>query len=388
MIRLLLLLLLLLLGLSLGPVLLNERGYVLIASSSWSMEMNFISLALVVVGAVAAFLILEWTIKWLVNLVKGTLNWLRGRKARKNKRAFAEGMAALDSADYARAAEQLDALDSSQFSGVDLLGAAQAAVKLGQWDKARDYWQKASEFDDTALPARMHLIEYELQQGNSKAALERIQQLPDKQARHPRVLNLWAQSLAQAGQWQQLQSQLKRWKKLLSDEDLQHWRKQCAEHIYAELASKEGAHPLKDYWQQLPRATRKDPAQQAAFISQLLAHGLHEDAQQALLEHQKKGPQPLLLPLFRELRLPNPAGAIKRLESWIKADNDDPELLSVLGQLAINAGDLILAEKALTRAIKLNPNQRDILLLARIKEDHQQTQDALELYKKSLHSAS
>ena len=111
---------------------------------------------------------------------------------------------------------------------------------------------------------------------------------------------------------------------------------------------------------------------------------MHNDAESLLIEYQKKHPVELLLPLFKQLRLANPAASIRKLESWIKQDDTNGELYSILGSLAFYSKDYILAEKALSRAIKLTQKQDDILLLANIKEVQQDEHQALVLYKKSL----
>ena len=92
----------------------------------------------------------------------------------------------------------------------------------------------------------------------------------------------------------------------------------------------------------------------------------------------------MLLPLYKELRLSHPTTALKQLEQWLKVDDMNVELLSTLGTLAYHANDLSLAEKALSKAIKLGNRQQDILLLAKIKESQQDDQQALALYKQSL----
>jgi HemY protein len=92
----------------------------------------------------------------------------------------------------------------------------------------------------------------------------------------------------------------------------------------------------------------------------------------------------MLLPLYKELKLSQPTTSLKQLEQWLKADDMNVELLSTLGAVAYNAKDFSLAEKALSKAIKLANRQQDILLLAKIKESQQDNQQALELYKQSL----
>ena len=60
------------------------------------------------------------------------------------------------------------------------------------------------------------------------------------------------------------------------------------------------------------------------------------------------------------------------------------DLLSALGHVAYNANDKVLAEKALSKAIKLGNRQEDLILMASIKESQNDQTQALQLYKQSM----
>jgi HemY protein len=241
----------------------------------------------------------------------------------------------------------------------------------------------ATTYDKSALAGKLCLIRDALQHHKPDEAITLIQSLSEKQQSQTAVLKLWAQALGQAGQWQELKDKLKGWKKALGN-DYEPLMQQASKGNFAEIASKEGASQLKQNWQSLPRATRKDPAQQAAYIQQLIEQGMHADAEEALLEYQHSGPHPLLVPLFKQIKLPNPTGAIKKLEDWLKKDDLNVELLSALGHIANNANDKVLAEKAIGKAIKLGNRQADLVLMASIKESQDDQKQALQLYKQSM----
>ncbi|WP_088331436.1 heme biosynthesis HemY N-terminal domain-containing protein [Lacimicrobium sp. SS2-24] len=388
MIRLLVLLALLTAGLVVGPFLIGHKGYVLIALGHWTIEMSVISLGLMVFAAIIGFLLLEWLVKRLLTLATGSRQWLGSWGERRRRKAFSQGLIALEENDLGEAQRQLAKVDSDHFSGLDLLLAAQAAMRAGQLETAKQKWTQALTYSSCALAARLHLTELALGQNNPKQALSLLNELDDKHQNHPQVAALWSRALADAGKWQVLREKLRTWKKLLGREATEKWMLRAARGILAEVASKEGANQLKAYWQKLPRSVRQDPAYQAAYIEQLLAQRMDSDAEGLLVDWQKKGPHPVLLPLLRELKMPNPVRAIRALESWLKTDEKNAELLSVLGQLAMHSGDLRLAEKALSKALHLRPDgaqsQYDRLRLAHVKELQQDDKAALTLYKQNL----
>jgi len=383
MIRILALFIALLGAVLVGSLVFDDKGYVFIEFSDWIIEMNVFSMAIMAILALVGVLVLSWLVQKIFMLFAGSKNWLGNWGSRRKKNAFTNGLIAMAENNYLEARKQLATIKEEDFDGLNLLAAAEAEMQLAQPQRARENWRLAATFPKSALAAKMSLIRDHLQHQQASDALVIIADMNDKQKNQPVVLRLWAQTLAQAGKWQELKDRLKGWKKPLG-EDYAHFMQAASKGSFAEIASKQGAQQLKETWQALPRATRNDPAQQAAYVQQLLVQGMHQDAQQALVEYQKEGPQALLMPLFRQLTLPNPAAAIKKLESWLKHDDMNVELLSTLGHLAYHAKDYALAEKALAKAIKLGNRQQDLRLMASIKEDQLDEHQALQLYKQSL----
>lgn len=382
-IRIFVVLLVLMISLVIAAMTFDDNGYVFVEFNGWIIEMNLWSLCLSFIGIFVALLLLNLFIKFVLATASGSKNWLGNWGRRKKQQAFTNGLIALAETDYLSAREHLSKIENEDFDGINLLAAAEAEVQLGELQQAKRFWQKASKYKKSALAANTFLIRNALQQQQPEQALALIQGLEEKHQSQVPILKLWAQSLAEAGKWQELDDKLKKWKKPLG-KDYELLVLSAAKGNFAEIASREGAAQLKQRWQSLPRGTRKDPAHQAAYIQQLIDQGMFADAEHALVEYQSSTPSPLLLPLFKQIKLPNPTNAIKRLETWLKKDDVNVDLLSVLGHVAFNAQDIQLAEKALAKAIKLGNRQEDIILMAKIKETQNLQTQALDLYKQCL----
>ena len=374
---------LLLIILLIGAMIFDDKGYVFVEFSGWVIEMNVLSLAISFICIFTGLQLFNWLITVSINAASGSKSWLGNWGRRKKQKAFTNGLIAMAEYNFLEARKQLASIENDDFDGINLLVAAEAEIKLGDPERARENWRLATSYEKSAFAANLCLIRDLLQQHKPDEALHIINQIDAKHRNQPNVLLLWAQALGQAGKWQELKDKLKGWKKPLGA-DYEHIMQQASKGSFAEIASKEGASQLKENWLSLPRSTRKDPAQQAAYIQQLIDQGMHSDAEQALVDYQKSAPHPLLVQLFRQIKLPNPAASIQKLESWLKKDDKNFELLSVLGQLAYNTKDFELAEKALAKAIKLGNQRQDLLLMATIKEAQQQDQQALQLYKQSM----
>lgn len=371
------------LGLFLGPELQEYDGYILIVMESGTLQLSvfgfLLSLVFITLAGWALFILSRYCFR----VITGSSKWLSGLSARKRKLALTNGLTYIFSEDYEAAKTTLKKIENQDFDGINLLAAAQAENSLGNVANARELWHQASQYKPSFIAATVALCRSYLATGESGKALELIEELPEKHRSEPVVVKTWALCLEHARKWNELKERLPKWKKPLGKEFVL-WQQKTAKGTFAEIASKEGAIELKKNWKALPRSSRKDVGQQAAYIQLLIEQGMHNDAEDLLVEYQKSKPIPQLLPLFRQLRLSNPAATIKKLKGWIKQDDTNGELYSILGNVAYYSKDNILAEKALSRAIKLTQQQQDILLLANIKEAQQDEHQALVLYKKSL----
>jgi HemY protein len=361
----------------------EDRGYVFIEFIGYAIEMNVMSLAVSCILIFIALLVFNWLLNLSFSATSGSRAWFGSFGSRKKQKAFTAGLLALAENNYLAAKEALAKIEDQDFDGINLLAAAQVEIQLGEPQKAKVLWRKASAIESSSLAANLCLIRHALQEGQADKALELITGLNDKQSKQALVIKLWAQSLADAGRWQELKDKLPTWKKALGP-DYDIMMQQASKGNFAEIASKEGGAKLIESWLASPRSVRKDQGQQAAYIQQLIDQGMHSDAEQALVEHQRTAPEPLLIPLFKQIKLPNPSAGLKKLEGWLKNDENNVELLSTLGHLAYNANDLILAEKALSKAIKLGNRQQDLRLMASLKESQQDNLQALALFKQSM----
>jgi HemY protein len=370
-------------GLSAGPALVNYDGYFLIVLESGTFQLSIFGLVFsIAILFIGLWLLIILTRK-LIRILSGSQDWLFSFSRRRKQKAFTLGLVSLAEGNYIEARKNLLRIKDEDFDGLNLLALAEAEAQLDNKTAAREYWYQASQETKTKLAGALCLIRDNLANEQSKQALTNINSLSDKLKRNTSVIKLWARALEMSGNYAELKSNLPGWKKALAEE-YDYWLLQASKGEFAEIASREGANMLKQKWQELPRGSRKQVGQRAAYAKQLIDQSMYNDAEQVLVEGQKSGPVPALYNLFRELKNPNPTAAIKLLEKWLKSDDANVDLLSTLGELAFNSGDELLAEKVLSKAVKLDGQKRDVLLLAKIKEAQKDSVNALELYKKTM----
>lgn len=379
MIRVILLLVILVVGLIAGPNLVGEKGYVLIALKNTTIEMSVISLGVMVFFSVIGFLFIEWFIKRTVGVLTGSRDWLGSWGSRRRQKHFNKGMQAIAEGDFVVARKALLKIRNAEFNGLNLLALADAEAKLGNTQAALGYWDEAALNEGSALAANLTKARYKISQGEGNEALEIIESLSNAQKAKANVIEVWAEALAAADEWHTLRERLGGWKKALGPR-YQHWMDLAAEGDFALIANNEGGVELIQEWQKLPRSQRKSPTQQKAFIEQLIAQGMHTEAEKALVDSQKAGPQSELVALFKQLQLTEPKASIKLLDKWLKRDGDNVELHSTLAHLLHNAGDDERAQQVAEKAIALANRPEDLLLLADIKARQEDPNEALALY--------
>lgn len=368
-------------GLYLGPHIAANKGYVLIAWQEYTVEMTAISASFIVLGIWFGLWLAKKILKVSFRVLTGSTNWFSGMTNRRLQNAFRSGLLALNEGDLALAKTKLKKATGANFSGLNYLALAQVEQQLGNEDGAIEAWQYARNNEESEVAASVQLAQHYLGKNVPDEAILVLTQLSTANQNNPQVIEQYAQALVQKKQWSTLSAKLKDWKKHLSKASLLKWQEYEAHGAYAEVASKEGAYQLKEMWDKQPRKTRLDPAHQAAYVKQLIAQSMHQDAEEALIKFQKKSAVTNLLPLFKALRLPNPTASLKLVESWLKKDSENPELLSILGSLAYQARDFELAEKVLLKAMSLRESRDDTLLLAKVKENQHDNKGALQLYK-------
>ena len=366
-----------------APQVIGDKGYVLISMGQLHIEMSVVSLCITVFFSLLALWIIWRLLSRTLGLFKGSRQWFGGLSRRKRQRRFYNGLQLMVEGDFIAAKKALQDTTDGDFDGVNFLAAAQVAKALNEPERVRYLLDRAAEFNNAKVAAHVALARLDLEQGHQQDALDKLNELDEKAQKNPQVIRLKARAMGELGQWQSLEEVLPQWRKPLKD-DYVLWAQKIAKGKFAEIASKQGANALKQHWENMPRKARADNAYRAAYAQQLLEQGMHKEAETCLVEWQKKGPDPILLPYMAQISIPNPANAIRALEQWIKQDDTNPVLFSCLGQLALNAGDDILAEKVLRKAIKLHENQQDLIALAEIRERKQDATGALAMYKRSM----
>jgi HemY protein len=374
------LLILFFVGLLFGHAAVGEKGRIFIAMGDWRVQMSVVSAAISLLIGFVVITLLWWSIKRLFRMITGSRNWFGVLSRRKQNKAFFSAINACVIGDYENAHKLINKTFPGEFDGANYILAADIDRHLNEGKNVENLLSIAETFPPSQTSAKTQQAAWCLQQHQFQQAESILESIDQKAQRHAVVVRLWLSVLAALGKWDRVKEKLSAHKKVLG-EDYVHWAQQVVQGEFSEVASKHGANALKEKWASLPRAAKKDIANQIVYLQLLIDQGLSQDAETILVELAKKSKHPAFHGLFKQLKHPNPHQAMRLIESWIKADLDNAKLYSVLANLALNSGDNELAEKAIKKALDLANNPEDARLLASLLEKQNAFEKANNVYK-------
>ena len=211
-----------------GPMLLGDKGYVLISLGNTAIEMTVISFCILVIGAVIAWYVLSRLVLWALSLITGSHKWFGTLGERKRKRAFYDGLHAMAAGDFDTAQKALSKTTNGDFEGVNYLASAQIAFTNNDLAKARYFLVQAADFPKAKVAAAVMHARIDMVEEKYDAALEKLNELDEQERENKQVVQLKAQILAKLGKWQVLQENLSGWRKALPKADYTTWSQRIA----------------------------------------------------------------------------------------------------------------------------------------------------------------
>ncbi|WP_412972633.1 heme biosynthesis HemY N-terminal domain-containing protein [Glaciecola sp. MF2-115] len=367
-------------GLLFGHAAIGEKGRIFIAMGEWRIQMTVVSALISFIIGFVVITVVWWLVKRIYRMIAGSRNWFGVLSKRKQSKALFNAINACAVGDYESAQKYINKTFPGDFDGANYMLAADIDRRVNGGKNVNNLLGIAETFPETEAAAKTQQVAWFIQQHQFKQAEAILDTIDAKSQQQAVVVRLWLSVLAALGKWHLVKEKLRAHKKVLGDDYVQ-WAQQAMQGEFAEIASKQGANALKEKWASLPRAAKKDIANQIVYIQLLIDQGLSKDAELVLVELAKKTKNPAFHGLFKQLKHPSPHQAMRLIESWIKADMNNAQLYSVLAHLAYNSGDNELAEKAVRKALELASNPEDGRLLARLLEKQNAFEKANNVYK-------
>lgn len=344
------------LAMLLGPILVNNPGYIMLVVGGITVEATLINVLILAVLACVAVWFTLWLLKRLLNLRHFSFSFLRSRKTRRARRAFEQGMLAYARHDFVRADQQFDgAIVEPEYEKVKQSMAAYSAFFAGEVKKAN---QLAAALDADDNDSWYVVADLLCRQNNPQAAVTYLQPKMADAAKDTQLGQLWLNALKAAEQWQLLLEQMPTAVKMQWYNKAQWQRQRFAFYPFAVralgMAGQFDEHQA--WWQALPAKDKKSVAVVLGKVWAQAEQGQADQAEQLLLSHLALNDLPAAWPALSQIPLGRSVLQLrKQAQHWLRDHGNHGYLYAVLAYCAEQEGDSATAAQSWKKAIQFAP---------------------------------
>lgn len=357
MIKLLLLIIAVAAAMLLGPVFVNNPGYIKIIVAGYLIEMTVLGLIIAIILFSLACWVLAILVRKLFRWQHVSFNFFRWRKQRKAQQAYELGLQAFAKQQWSLAAELLHKSATDNFMQTEKqMLSAYAEFYAGNMQQAEQQAAALVEDDNNKRFVQADLL---LRQNEPAKACAVLNDYVSADTKDKSLGQLYVYALQQAGQWQSLLQLIpavikQNWF------DKQQWQ-QLRFAIYpialSQLSQGTGFDETADYWQDLPNKERKSTAAVIGKAWALAKSGQTEAAEKALVAQLALDELPLALVYIRQIPLGTSVLKLrKQAQHWLRDHDSNGYIYALLAYLAEQEGDKPHASQAWQKALQYEPS--------------------------------
>ena len=369
MIRFIIIIILFFAVLALSPLLIDEKGYILIAMGETIVEFTILSAFVMLTLFSLSALILYKLLRGSLNISFKAWTTLAFASRRRGIANFNKGLAAYMLEDY-QGAEQLFAKSAEpakrQQSAYLLAAAASAKQQLDSntnhyLDLLEQESTKVKAVDVTNIIVKVKL----LMNQNSSDAYDKARLLIDE---HHKLIGHDARLLALEIDLCLIEKRFElavdylttaRKDKAITDETIQAWEEKAYYGAFTHIISQQDETSLLAYWKSIGRKIKQRETVLFAYSKVLAEKGITEPLIKLIIPMLKKLPNDSFLKHLRSLPIKQSEPLIALVQKNLHRNSKSPQWLSCLGHLAIMSEQWSMAEKAFGSLVKLEGQQYD-----------------------------
>jgi HemY protein len=360
-----------------------NAGYVLVVLPTQRIELS-VNLAVILLLAASLVFYALWRALMLALGMPARAREFRSSQERlRGRRTLQEALKAYFEGRHGRAERTAkEALELGEAPALALAVAARAAHELRSFQARDDYLQEMEKLapQDGYLRA-MTRAELLLEERRYHDALHALSQLPDK---HTAALKLEMRAHQLARNWDQVLALLPQLEKRKVFEpgvlaQLRHY----AQTENLKRKAQDGR-ALRDYWERLPPADRKDARVAGAGAQSFIALGGCAEAHRIIEESLEETWDSTLLPLYVECLPRDARKHLERAEAWLKRNPGDPVLLLALGLICMKQELWGKARSYLEASLAVEPSHTAFVTLGELLERIGKPEEASTVYRRGL----
>jgi len=333
--------------------LLSDPGYVVINFRGYLVEMSVPVLVLLTAALFGSI----WLVRKIV-LAPRRIGEAAGRyRSMRSGQKMTRGMIEVAEGNFARGERMLARAASTSDSPLfNYLQAARAAHLQGR-NERRDDWLKLAyqEIPEAANAVLLTQAEFQLDQGQHEQALATLRRLDENSKDHGHALALLARLYFRLEDWGALREILPRVRKhaKVKPETLAIWtiriNREQIDHAADGVA-------LVAAWKDVPKPQKSDITLLEAYYQGLMRTDQHERAEKELVAALRSDWRGPLVRLFGLVHGKDASTQLKKVEGWLSAHSEDPDLLLTAARLCLRNELWGKARSYLETVIGLRPS--------------------------------
>lgn len=390
--KLLLLVLLFLSAIAISPVLIGEKGYILIAMGDLTVESTVVTAIIMLSLAFIALLMVLKFFRGGLNFSFAAWNKIAFANRRKALRDLNKGIAAYVLGDYKQAEHLLaKSAEASSLEHIAYLVAADAAQKQALKPNTEHYLALLEQKTNTLKVAGLEaiLIKIKLLIGQQNYAQARV--VIDVHHKHighdARLLSLEIELSLIEQRFDYVIKQLNAAKKQKSidGQTITRWQQQAFYGAFNSLVKQQDNTALMEFWQQLTKKDKHNEVIVLAYCRVLAENQINQPLAKILLPILKKGADTRLLASVRTLPITQADSLMAAAQKHLHSEPHNALWLSLVAHFATASQQWSLAEKAFNSLVNLEGqpyDKVDLLAFSQVLEQQGQLDKANQVLRK------
>lgn len=387
--RLILYVLIFFIAVALSPLLIGEKGYILIAMGDITVESTVVTASILLCLVFIGLLLLLKVFRGSIRLGKGAWYKVAFASKRKALRQFKQGVAAYILEDYPQAEKLLvKSANNSNMNSVAYLMAADSAQKQASTANTEYYLECLSQEQLAEKSQGLEHVLVTIKQQLNLKNYHKARALVDEYHQHighdARLLSLEIELSITEQRFDNAIEYLNkaRKEKTILAENIARWESIIYGGKFTQLITKSDHGQLATYWQKIPRKIKQSEAVLLSYCQVLAEHQITTSLNALLLPAFKGNTSDSFLKKTRTLPLTNPDSLLVEVQKQLHKDNKSTKWLASLGFLAYAGQQYDMSVKAFTTLFKhedYQPDHQDIILYSKALMANNQHQQASEL---------
>ena len=353
MIRLLVLFIVFVVAVAISPILIGEKGYILIAMGDLTIESTVVTAGIFLIVLFVALIISLKIFRGGLRISLGAWNTFAFASQRKGQANFNKGIAAYLLKDYQQAQQLLSkSAEPAKQQSVAYLTAAMAAQHQKDHANAAHYIQLLEHQNEQLKNVGIESVLVQLHILMEQQELEKARLLIDSYHTHIghdyRLLSLEIElSIIEKRFSHAIDFLVKaRKQKPISHTQILNWESRAYAGQFNQEITAGSSESLQQYWQSIARKIKQSDAVLLAYCQVLASHKIHEPLSRLLLPAVKKSNNPTLIDALKTLPLGKVDELLAAVQKHLHNDPNNSQWLSCLGHLACANQDWPMAERA------------------------------------------